>query len=997
MFAVPSDPPSTPDRRSFRSIPSTTPAGPPPSATRPFPSFTPKGPPPPSSAFGSSQFGTGRSRQLFPGRNESGAIDRGRRPLPSSPPERIVIDDDANSDDGLAPALTAPEEDSMMVDDSIAQISPGFGFMRSLNASSRFDSPRGNKRTRAGEVLRQAPDMPRRIEGLDIQGYAKGIAGSAGPLSLNEPDDMIVGTELQTEPLLSVMRSRAGSEESSEMAGELLKLWHHYGALTREEVESENVGPSDSNQGLPKAVMLASLLGLLYIPQTDAGERKPVPKALLDWLDENHDPSAATISDVLAQQRRGYYASPNFWDAVYLAMNRGRFGIVIRLLEGARFEDNSEQQFTDQQADGIREVISKAVDTLKKCPALSAQNWDVKDQDWVLFRHQVKAASDELRNYAEQESSGSVSLWGSHLGRSDNLSMSQRSRKIDSNVPFEIYEPLQDMYNQLSGDPADILKSCFDWLEAAVALTVWWDGNEVGLGRGSLAASRHSLSKHKHTREVDLNPLQAYRTQIATSLALALEEEDVREGLDVANDLHLGLACVMLGEVELAIELCKNWSISIASALTELATAGHWLFDADTRGTIENFDKSDLMVLSYGQPTQRSSMKDRILQQYAVILADQKKTFVSSTLGVEMQGWELAMRVLSRLDDIDKAESKVTELLDSMQFTSSEQVDGVLILCSELGFGQHAMNISEKYADMLSDSTHNYGDAIMYYLRAHKFSKAKKVIDVLITSSLVQSAAYPPKSKLDSRMKEFIESPKETLNGLASIDLEAAQRLATWLSGYATLRGFYDLRDEKVEEDVSDAARRGKAAAALLTVISSANDPIRGGLFDPSTEVVVPVNSLLVLLGEALPLLRGPTSAFTLPQLFTLLKAVEDLQTIGPRIYASCEALYQTTLDNAFGSDVPSPRAMLRKETSGMTASSQFSLVGSSMLNSQETGMTISGEDSAVLIKSSDVKRGWDWRKGLKRNLKGEDVLRILRLQLAEKVADAWADGEQSC
>lgn len=301
------------------------------------------------------------------------------------------------------------------------------------------------------------------------------------------------------------------------------------------------------------------------------------------------------------------------------------------------------------------------------------------------------------------------------------------------------------------------------------------------------------------------------------------------------------------------------------------------------------------------------------------------------------------------------------------------------------------LTLTQRYADILSDSTHNYGDALLYYLRAHKFAKAKKVIDVLITSSLIQSTAYPPLSKLDKRMKQFIDSPKETLNSLASIDLEAAQLLAAWLSGYATLRKFYELRDEEDAGGANALRRKRSAATALLAVITSANDPIRGGLFDPSSEVVVPVDTLLVLLGESLPLLRESLSAFKPAQLFTLLKAVEDLQTVGPRIYAQCETLFTAALDNAFGSDVPSPRAMLRKETSGMTASSQFSLVGSSLLNSQETELAESG-DSGVLVSSANIKRGWDWRKGLKRTSKGDDVLQIVRLQLAEKVADSWSD-----
>lgn len=40
-------------------------------------------------------------------------------------------------------------------------------------------------------------------------------------------------------------------------------------------------------------------------------------------------------------------------------------------------------------------------------------------------------------------------------------------------------------------------------------------------------------------------------------------------------------------------------------------------------------------------------------------------------------------------------------------------------------------------------------------------------------------------------------------------------------------------------------------------------------------------------------------------------------------------------------------------------------------------------------------KRGWDWRLGMRDRVKGDDVLRILRLGLAKEVARAWVDGEE--
>ena len=43
--------------------------------------------------------------------------------------------------------------------------------------------------------------------------------------------------------------------------------------------------------------------------------------------------------------------------------------------------------------------------------------------------------------------------------------------------------------------------------------------------------------------------------------------------------------------------------------------------------------------------------------------------------------------------------------------------------------------------------------------------------------------------------------------------------------------------------------------------------------------------------------------------------------------------------------------------------------------------------------KTEAVKRGWDWRKGVRSDAKGEDVLRVLRLGLARDMAKAWIIG----
>ena len=52
-------------------------------------------------------------------------------------------------------------------------------------------------------------------------------------------------------------------------------------------------------------------------------------------------------------------------------------------------------------------------------------------------------------------------------------------------------------------------------------------------------------------------------------------------------------------------------------------------------------------------------------------------------------------------------------------------------------------------------------------------------------------------------------------------------------------------------------------------------------------------------------------------------------------------------------------------------------------------GVDGSGSDSV------QIKRRWDWRMGWKGGAKGEDVLRLLRLNVAKELARAWLDGEE--
>jgi hypothetical protein len=331
----------------------------------------------------------------------------------------------------------------------------------------------------------------------------------------------------------------------------------------------------------------------------------------------------------------------------------------------------------------------------------------------------------------------------------------------------------------------------------------------------------------------------------------------------------------------------------------------------------------------------------------------------------------------------------------------------------------------QKFADHLRYNTQEYGDVLVYYARAHSAAKVQEVLRVLVAHCIVKSIAYPPQDELDDMLLSFISCPKEALSQEAELDPEAAQILSTYLSGYATIRKFYDTRDEELlcrhnqKPKHRPMERKRTAASALMVVIESAASSIRGGLYDPEVETVIQVDVLLALLGESLvfvnrtfavPLLdtcwltgAEPKRTLTLPHLYTLLKALEDIDTCPPLIRSQAEECLRTTLAAAHDSPIPipDPASILQKSTSGLTAaSSVYSLIGSQDLSSADGAST---EGSAVLVKGGAMdegRRAWDWRKGfgakdgVKAGNEGKDVVRILRLGVTREVARAFGEGE---
>lgn len=319
----------------------------------------------------------------------------------------------------------------------------------------------------------------------------------------------------------------------------------------------------------------------------------------------------------------------------------------------------------------------------------------------------------------------------------------------------------------------------------------------------------------------------------------------------------------------------------------------------------------------------------------------------------------------------------------------------------------------------------------------------KNILDLLTSFCLVRSTAYPAASELDEQLRSLLYDPRTALSAVAAVDQESANILQFYVCGYAAVRRFYELRDsggsmQKGEQvRLGSLARKRAAAETLVALICSAADSIYGGLYDNERESSIQVDGLLVLLGEALVFSKGkrinvnltgghklmletipePERFLNIDQQYAILAAVEDLQTVTPRVYDQCEECFQATLyhyihyDAASDSDTAPdfpvrPRTLLQKSVSSQSGFSGFSLIGNELAEagaefgsrshsqSQSPSQTRSSsglDSSGVLLprpraggRRTQQQRGWDWRTGLKEGMKGSDVLRILRLQLAK-------------
>lgn len=790
-FPLSSGTPTTPEHRanshkysnggrSFGTNISNTPAGPPPSLR----SFTPAGPPP-SSAFGSSEPDTNHSffNVLKPGFQSSASQkqnpatsqhshsrnDRQRFKPSNNSRNRIPKNPNFASSSTSGPSnhdeQTAGseyyergengyedgdcseelEQDSMAVDSDAENRQPMSTVDAQMGSSVMSDrflqgngsifskgTPRGSSKSHVYGA--EKPRSSQKDSVIPV--IAKNMASQLGIASLDEPDNLIIGTEALINQIYDLSGGQESALEStlSNVSEKLTDLWNRSveGSANSSSLTGEytRIGPDERAPSFHRAVYLANLLLKLRHPPPAKGKQafatsriaRPlisstlpqnptaIPKVLVDWLDEQYSPyKGATLS--LLTHEPNPTAHNNYWDILFSLMLRGQIAVVVKILQKSDFKDAKtaredrlgQSGYQGVLLENIRIVMDRAIRLLELCPALQDENWNVPGSEWIIFRKQVEQCLNDLTTFAEGRNRdldpGQPTFQAPNFSiKIHSSTLSETTRRAESKVPWTVYQNLKALYNLLLGQDTEIISLAQDWIEASSALTIWWAGNDDddGFGAGSLSMSRRSVrrSQSRSTRLVDVNTQVAYLRRLAFAFDMVTNssENGIFE-VSPVDPVEVGLASIFEGNLEGVILLLEGWSLPIAAAVIEIASKGGWYDESSNGGAMNDFDESDLMVLSsYGQES-RTSKKDSILIGYAEAMSE--KGVLRQEHQDSREGWELSTALFSRLDDNRTAKKKFSELLQRIPLVSDLRADKLLEICRSADMDHEARIIAE--------------------------------------------------------------------------------------------------------------------------------------------------------------------------------------------------------------------------------------------------------------------------------------------------------------
>ncbi|RMD42591.1 hypothetical protein DV735_g2536, partial [Chaetothyriales sp. CBS 134920] len=971
--------------------------------------------PPPATVFGSSQLGGSKVRKPLFQRNSQPPP-----PVSSPPDQRPFHFNTAPPPQPTARAFhtsfksslrsSRGEEPGPEYDDSIIEqdFSPPRRSQPSLMKFSTMSTKQSQQPPHC-QTRHSFSQLPRKGNPDLLAGLAHDLSARSQPAQLVEDDTLILETEDVMQELQEATRSsQEGGDAALKInvvAQDLGLLWQRHSSRNLSEAGPDGARSPASLRGFEKAYYLASLLLALYHPTTDdLGAAAPIPKILFQWLDKHHT-VPTRMYQLVNSTTPNVTSHEYFWDALLSCVLRGKLPDAMHLLEEADFkyavsaqeDEQDEPGYRGSQLQTVQHAVFRARQLLNTCPFLD-DNWDTSSEDWQVYRAHLENDLQHLAQLANQPGSDADELQSDHFGlRRNQQHLFSQSQKRQ-NLPLTIYHALSTLYSILLGSTTEIISQSQDWLEASVALTVWWDG----IGPSDIA--NWSLRVSQAGNQAESPWLDPYLIRLRDSF-LCVTDPEGRSTLQLngLSPVDVGLGCILQGSIGSALSIIQRLSQCVASAIAEVGSAAGWLTGISLD---PNLNETDLMVLTFG--TGKSTItKDDVLEDYASAVFARER--LQGADGQVVRGWELALAILRRLDDEAAIHDLVSDLLLQIDVSNSAGAERAIALCTDLGLISEARTMSERYGDYLVNSGTDYGVALLCYARSHHPHKVQVLTDILISYCLVQSEAFPPDNQLDLGLKNLVATPKSAFADIAQFDPNAAATLQFYTVGYACIRRFYDLRDgtesrssTEGKKPLGPLARRRAAAKTLIAAISSSADSIYGGLYDATRETAIQVDCLLTLLGEATALVGGEKRIFTSEQLIALLAAIEDLETVNSRVFDANEECLQAALRSYHGSSPPSPRAVLKKSmSSGTNSNFSFSMIGSEILAKSGESLGGRSEGSTFLVASrrldAGTKPGWDWRDKFATNandvISGRAVLRYLREQIARELSLAELDG----
>lgn len=561
--------------------------------------------------------------------------------------------------------------------------------------------------------------LDRSMEAIDVYSIARSLASRPAPL--RETGEYITKSMALVDELHAAHTEIPGADTELDAKGAdvIRRLLHLWRQQDDPKAQTMGIGPGNDSADFTKAVFVASLLLVIHYPgqlkhqqgpfrTSRSSKKKSISEAMFEWLRDFHNPYPDEYSQVMNHED-GPAAAEQFWDVVYSQGVRGNLQYVINLLREADFayaptalDDGADQPgYEGQQLSNIQRVINRAVSTFETCPGLISDDWDVRGSDWAIFRKRVHQAKSEMETFAE----GSIldrSTYGgsdpvSH-SRSQNseFSVSRMSQRAQSKVPWTVYENLKQLYSQVIGSYDEVLCACGDWLEATLAITAWWDGNDETPHKRNLNADQRSLGRSQQVRAVDVRPVSAYMDKLMTTFRRVTATTDEAElQVNTTDPVEIALGCIFERDMEGLIKLLKGWSAVVANSIVELAELGQWLNASPTpsRDLMGGFDKSDLMVLSFAKHDEMSVDYDQELVWYSKLLAGRGQIRCRQP-PQDIEGWELAVQVLSKARDDALMAEEITKVIDGLEL-NQYRADRAAAMCGELQLIETAQRISE--------------------------------------------------------------------------------------------------------------------------------------------------------------------------------------------------------------------------------------------------------------------------------------------------------------